>query len=167
MKTLTGLIQSCATVHKFSEQGMSAKITYKNLALILLFILSTNLISADDNNHHKMQVFKNAHKTELDSLNVEGVNAYLSDVIGSHDPKSPISCGLFRMEQGPPLEYTYTYDEAKIIIDGEMTISEDGGASFDAVAGDVVYFAKGAKITFTSKSSGTGFYCGQRAFEKI
>ena len=133
------------------------------IALSIIFSISA---SADDT-APKMQTFKNANNMELSSLNVEGVNAFLSDIVSSNDPDAPISCGLFRMEKGNALEYTYTYDEAKIIIDGEMTISEENGESFDAVAGDVVYFDKGAKITFTSNSSGLGFFCGQRALGEL
>ncbi len=115
----------------------------------------------------KMQTFKGAINMELNSMNVDGVNAYLSDIVSSNDPDAPISCGLFRMEKGDALEYTYTYDEVKIIIDGEMTISEENGESFNAVAGDVIYFDKGAKITFTSNSSGLGFVCGQRPLDEL
>ena len=135
------------------------------LAFSFIVILMTT-INADEHSN-KMQIFKSAQTMELDSLNVEGVNAFLTDTVSSNDPDAPISCGFFRMEKGNPLEYTYTYDEAKIIVEGEMTISEEGGESFKAVAGDVVYFDKGAKITFTSSSYGIGFYCGQRASGEI
>jgi len=135
------------------------------LIIASLTVLSSTVLA--DGHEHKMQIFKNAQNMELSSLNVEGVNAFLSDTVSSNDPDAPISCGFFRMEKGNPLEYTYTYDEAKIIVDGEMTISEEGGESFHAVAGDVVYFDKGAKITFTSNSYGIGFFCGQRASGEI
>ena len=135
-------------------------------ALISVFYLVSSLSFAEEDGH-KMQTFKNAQAMDLSSLKIDGVNAFLDDVVSSNDPDAPISCGLFRMEKGNPLEYTYTYDEAKIIIDGEMTIAEDGGESFHAVAGDVVYFDKGAKITFTSESSGTGFFCGQRPLGEL
>ena len=128
-------------------------------------LLSFNLAFAGD--APKMQTFDGATGMELDSLNIEGVNAFLSDVVSSNDPDAPISCGLFRMEAGEPLVYTYTYDEAKVILDGEMTIAEEGGETFTAGPGDVVYFDEGAKITFTSDSSGLGFYCGQRALGEL
>ena len=130
-------------------------------AIIMTAFLSTTVFTTYAG-AQKMQIFKNAQSKPLDSLNVDGVNAFLTDVVSSNDPDAPISCGLFRMEKGNPLEYTYTYDEAKIIVEGEMTIAEQGGQSFKAVAGDVVYFDKGAEIVFTSESYGIGFYCGQR-----
>jgi ethanolamine utilization protein EutQ (cupin superfamily) len=111
--------------------------------------------------------FPNAQKAEIASLKIDGVNAFLQDVVSSNDPNAPISCGFFRMEKGNPLEYTYSYDEAKIILEGEMTIAEVGGDTIEAKPGDVLYFEEGAKITFSSKSSGLGFYCGQRTAEGL
>ena len=110
----------------------------------------------------KMQTFKGAQGMELDSMGLEGINAFLNDMVSSDDPDAPITCGLFRMEKGGSLEYTYSYDEAKFIVAGEMTLAEEGGETFQASAGDVVYFGKGATITFSSESSGLAFYCGQR-----
>ena len=131
--------------------------------IIAAFLSATVFIThAGAHKMEKMQIFKNAQSKPLDSLKIDGVNAFLTDVVSSNDPDAPISCGFFRMEKGKPLEYTYTYDEAKIIVEGEMTIAEQGGRSFKATAGDVVYFDKGAKIVFTSRSYGIGFYCGQR-----
>ena len=115
----------------------------------------------------KMTFFKDAKSMDLSSLNIDGVNAYLDDVVSSNDPSAPITCGFFRMEKGNPLEYTYSYDETKIIISGEMDISEENGETVHATAGDVVFFAKGAKITFTSESSGLGFFCGQRKLGEL
>ena len=43
-----------------------------------------------------------------------------------------------------------------------MTVEEVGGQTVDVSPGDVLFFAKGTKTIFTSKSSGLGFYCGQR-----
>ena len=140
---------------------------YKTILPVIALTTILSISATADDTTPKMQTFKSANTMELSSLNVEGVNAFLSDIVSSNDPDAPISCGLFRMEKGNALEYTYTYDEAKIIIDGEMTITEENGESFDAVAGDVVYFDKGAKITFTSNSSGLGFFCGQRELGEL
>ena len=109
-----------------------------------------------------MKHFKNAQKMDISSLNMDGINAFLQDVGSSNDPDSPISFGFFRMEAGNPLEYTYGYDECKIIIEGELTIEEVGGETVNVSPGDVLFFPKGTKTVFSSKSSGLGFYCGQR-----
>lgn len=112
----------------------------------------------------KMEYFKNAQKMKIKSMNVEGTNAFLEDIVSSNDPKAPISCGLFRMEKGNSLTYTYTYDEVKIILEGMMTVS-DGHSTVKAKKGDVLLFPKGSTIKFTSDSYGLGFICGQRALD--
>ena len=64
--------------------------------------------------------------------------------------------------------YTYTYDEMKIIVDGDFQISqpdpevEGGVKEVDAKKGDVFFFPKGAVITFRTRSGGLAWYCGQR-----
>ncbi|MCY4641887.1 MAG: cupin domain-containing protein [Gammaproteobacteria bacterium] len=131
---------------------------------LTVLVYSMTVIASDE---AKMKTFKGATSMELASMNIEGVNAFLADVVSSNDSDAPITCGLFRMEKGNSLQYTYTYDEAKIIVEGEMTIAEEGGETFHAVAGDVVYFDEGATITFSSDSSGVGFYCGQRAQDEV
>ncbi len=142
---------------------------HKNFITLLtsLFIF---LVLVSFNSHageSLMKFHKNGQATELDTMDIEGVNAFIKDIIFSNDPDAPITCGLFRMEKGKPLQYTYTYDEAKIIVEGEMTVSEEGGETVEAKAGDMFYFEEGAKMTFTSNSSGLGFYCGQRSAEEL
>ncbi|KAJ6003051.1 Ethanolamine utilization EutQ [Penicillium sp. IBT 35674x] len=104
-------------------------------------------------------------------------NAFLGDVISSGNPhrrltivrsdkdnaEKPISCGFYRLEKGTPLVYTYTYDEMKIILEGHFVISDETGQKVTATPGDVFYFPKGAKITFTTEDYGLAFYTGQRA----
>ncbi|KAL4865800.1 hypothetical protein BDV12DRAFT_144631 [Aspergillus spectabilis] len=92
-------------------------------------------------------------------------NAFLGDVDSSdsYNPTKPISAGFYRLEQGTPLVYEYTYDEMKIILEGEFEISDETGQKVTAVPGDVFHFPKGAKITFTTPSYGLAFYTGQRA----
>ncbi|RPA99087.1 putative ethanolamine utilization protein [Choiromyces venosus 120613-1] len=90
-------------------------------------------------------------------------NVYLQDIFNSSaQTGSPISCGLYRLEKGPPLVYTYTYEEMKIIIEGEFEISDETGLKVTARPGDVFWFEKGAVITFTTKEYGLAFYTGQR-----
>lgn len=80
----------------------------------------------------------------------------------SLSPTAPISAGFYRLDPGPELVYTYTYDEMKIIVDGDFEISDELGKSVKAVKGDVFFFPKGSKITFRTEKGGLGWYCGQR-----
>ncbi|KAL7629115.1 hypothetical protein AAE478_000634 [Parahypoxylon ruwenzoriense] len=92
-------------------------------------------------------------------------NAFLGDVASSEklDPAKPISAGFYRLEKGTPLVYEYTYHEMKIIVEGSFDITDEAGNKAHAVPGDVFYFPKGSKITFTTDDYGLGFFCGQRA----
>lgn len=72
--------------------------------------------------------------------------------------EKPMSAGFYRLEKGTPLVYTYTYDEMKIILEGQFEISDETGQTVTASPGDVFYFPKGAKITFTTPTYGLAFY---------
>lgn len=71
-------------------------------------------------------------------------NVFLGDIFSSEklDAEKPISCGLYRLEKGEPLVYTYTYHEMKIIIEGEFQITDETGKSVTARPGDVFHFGK-------------------------
>jgi ethanolamine utilization protein EutQ (cupin superfamily) len=110
-----------------------------------------------------LKVFKQAQsKFEIPLL--AGDNAYLGDLFSSDkiNPESPISSGLFRLKKGEPLTYTYKYDEMKIILEGDYTISDETGQTVEAKPGDVFFFPKNSTITFTTTDYGLAFYVGQR-----
>ena len=110
-----------------------------------------------------MIYYEKASSKKPPSMEVAGVNAFLGDVSVSDDPEKTIVGGFFRMEKSDePLVYEYTYHEMKVIVEGEMTISDQDGNIAHATVGDVFYFPKGSIITFQSPSYGIGFFCGQR-----
>ncbi len=55
---------------------------------------------------------------------------------GPSNPTCPISAGFYRLDPGTPLVYTYTYDEMKIIVDGDFDISDKSGQTAKAKKGD-------------------------------
>lgn len=91
-------------------------------------------------------------------------NAYLEDIFSSDqvNPEKPLSSGLFRLEPGTPLKYTYTYDEMKIILEGDFTLVDESGQTAHATKGDHFFFPAGVTVTFTSEKGGLAFYVGQR-----
>lgn len=103
-----------------------------------------------------------AIKTDLASMGVPETNAFLGDVLYSNDQEKTMTSGFFRLEKSKPLSYTYTYDEMKIIVEGEMHIMDETGNTVKAVQGDVLFFEKGSRITFDSPDYGIGFFCGLR-----
>ena len=83
-------------------------------------------------------------------------------ILSQHSDKdnaeNPISCGFYRLEKGTPLVYTYTYDEMKIILEGQFEISDETGQKVTASPGDVFYFPKGVTITFSTSDYGLAFF---------
>jgi len=104
-----------------------------------------------------------ATRAELPSMGVPDTKAYLDDLLISEDADKCIVSGFFRLEKSKPLEYEYNYHEMKIIVEGEMIITDETGNSVHAKAGDIFYFPKGSRIIFDTPSYGLGFFCGQRA----
>ncbi len=141
----------------------------KLIAAILIASAGTAVLSANAIAHgtaipegsKDLTIFKNVKSKPIASMNVTGVNAYFEDVVGSSDPKSPLSCGLFKIEKGKPLVYTYDYDDAKYILDGHIYFS-DGTKKVKGEPGDVLFFPKGSTITFSTDKSGLAWACGQR-----
>jgi ethanolamine utilization protein EutQ (cupin superfamily) len=110
-----------------------------------------------------MTYIKQAIKTEIPSMKRSGVNAFLTDMVISDDTEKTIVGGFFRMDKSDqPLVYEYTYHEMKIIVEGEMFISDQFGNQAHATVGDIFYFPIGTIVTFQSSSYGIGFFCGQR-----
>lgn len=103
-----------------------------------------------------MQIHIQTHLTDIAFLCSDKDNA-----------DKPISCGFYRLEKGTPLVYTYTYDEMKIILEGQFQITDETGQTVTASPGDVFYFPKGAKITFTTENYGLAFYVSDPRLEGV
>ena len=120
-------------------------------------------------NWAKPETFKFSHYTkaqqDFEPPLIGHDNHFLGDVFNSTDVSAPIASGFYHLKPGTPLEYTYTYDEMKIILEGEVRIRDSSGQEVLATVGDVFYFPKGAIITFSTETpSGVkAFYVGQRA----
>lgn len=91
-------------------------------------------------------------------------NHFLADIFNSTDTSAPITSGFYHLKPGTPLEYTYTYHEMKIILEGEVKIGDASGQEVLATKGDVFYFPKGSVITFSTETSEgvKAFFVGQR-----
>ena len=108
------------------------------------------------------KLFNQITNDKLPSMEVEGVNAYLKDFSVSSDSDKPITSGLFRLNAGESLTYTYTYHEMKFIVDGSFIVEDETGQKETVKPGDMLYFPKGTEMTFTTDNFGLGFFCGQR-----
>ena len=108
------------------------------------------------------KLYKKINSESLPSMEVESVNAFLKDFSVSEDLDKPITSGLFRLEAGESLQYTYTYHEMKFIVEGSFMIEDETGKKETVKAGDLLYFPKGTAMTFSTANYGLGFFCGQR-----
>ncbi len=106
---------------------------------------------------------KQAIKDVQPSMNVAGVPAWLGDTFVSTDADKRICAGFFRLEKGNALNYSYDYEEMKIVVEGTFIISDDTGQKVTATVGDVLYFPSGSNIKFETPDHAIGFFCGQRA----
>lgn len=110
-----------------------------------------------------LQIVPSAKGKEVKPPLISGDNAFLGDVIHSDsEPDKTLSAGFYRQEKGEPLKYTYTYDEMKIILEGDFSLEDETGKKVDAKPGDVFYFPKGTTITFTSTDYGLAWFVGLR-----
>jgi ethanolamine utilization protein EutQ len=73
--------------------------------------------------------------------------------------------GVFELFAGEPLDYEYTYDEMKLVVEGEFHLTDlDSGQRVVARAKDVLFFPQGSRIRFETPDRALGFYTGQRSF---
>ena len=103
------------------------------------------------------------HKVEngfigLPSMNITGVDAAIADSL-THPNGSVMSSGFFELKASEPLVYTYTCDEMKVVVKGEFILTDRAtGEVTHAKERDVLFFPKGAEITFETPDYGLGFF---------
>ena len=76
---------------------------------------------------------------------------------------NPLRTDPADLEAGESMTYTYTHHEMKIILDGEVTVSDDTGQSVTASRGDLFHFPADSTITFTSSDFALAYFVGQRS----
>ena len=100
----------------------------------------------------------------LPSMDVPGVRAFIGDAIAN--PGGAELCGgFFELLAGAPLDYEYTYDEMKVVVEGEFHLTDlDSGQQVVARPKDVLFFPKGCRVRFETPDRALGFYTGHRSF---
>ncbi|AHD19315.1 ethanolamine utilization protein [Rhodococcus pyridinivorans SB3094] len=107
--------------------------------------------------------WKNLPQMSVDEF--PGTKGYIDDV--HPNPEGcPMASGYFRLEPTEaPLDYTYEYDEMKVVLDGEFRLENlDTGQVEIARAYDAIFFPKGSRIRFTTPEGALAFYVGLRSF---
>lgn len=109
------------------------------------------------------------HKVEdgfknLPGMDAPGSEAFIADSL-SNPEGSAISCGFFELKASEPLVYEYTYDEMKVVIQGEFILTDQAtGEVTRAKERDILFFPKGTTVKFETPDYALGFYTGHRSF---
>ncbi|MGY1705435.1 cupin domain-containing protein [Geodermatophilus sp. SYSU D00697] len=100
----------------------------------------------------------------LPSMEVPGVRAFIGDALAN--PGGAELCGsFFELFAGEPLDHEYTYDEMKLVVEGEFHLTDlDSGRRVVAHPRDVLFFPEGSRIRFETPDRALGFSTGQRSF---
>ncbi|SCY84529.1 cupin domain-containing protein [Rhizobium sp. NFACC06-2] len=109
-----------------------------------------------------IQKFESVTAADLPRVDMPGVDALLKDFATVNSSGSPITFGVFRLNRGEALPYTYEFDEFKLVVEGEFTVSDGNGDIKTFKAGDVMQFTKGTETTFTTSSTGLAYFVAQR-----
>ena len=68
-----------------------------------------------------------------------------------------LSSGLWTCEPGE-FDWSYTWDEFVYVFEGEVTITEEGGNSYDVGPGDMAHFPLGSKAHWNVKKAVRKFF---------
>ncbi|WP_111510121.1 cupin domain-containing protein [Mycobacterium kyogaense] len=97
-----------------------------------------------------------------------GTDGYIGDVY--ENPSGSVMCsGFFELVAAEePLLYEYTYDEMKIVLEGEFHLENaDTGQRSVARAKDAIFFPKGSRILFSTPDRALAFYTGHRTADGL
>lgn len=101
---------------------------------------------------------------DLPRMEDPGTRAYIGDAL-ANPGGAEICSGFFELFAGAPLDYEYTYDEMKVVVEGEFHLTDlDSGQQVVAGPKDVLFFPKGSRIRFETPDRALGFYTGHRSF---
>ncbi|KAM0696776.1 hypothetical protein Q7P36_004025 [Cladosporium allicinum] len=90
-------------------------------------------------------------------------NVFYTEIFGSHTDqgiKNPLTAAYLRVEKGPAVSPTkYDFDEAGIVLEGEITFTDETGKTATLREGDKFLFRRGTEITVSTESYGLIFKC--------
>jgi ethanolamine utilization protein EutQ len=97
-----------------------------------------------------------------------GTDGYIADTYANPDV-SVMCSGFFELNHADePLLYEYTYDEMKVVLEGEFLLENaDTGQKLVAKAKDAIFFPKGSRILFSTPDRALAFYAGHRQAEAL
>jgi ethanolamine utilization protein EutQ len=100
----------------------------------------------------------------LPSMAAKGSEAFIGDSYAN--PRGSAMCsGYFELRKSDPLLYEYTYDEMKLVVQGEFRLTDMAtGEVTVARERDILFFPKGTTVKFETPDYALGFFVGDRTF---
>ena len=106
-------------------------------------------------------------KKELNGLlQVPALKSQIIDVPVSAK-ENAIQLGYFSMQPSEDFEFTYTFLEVKVVINGKIIVRDDRGEKYVGEAGDVFIFTPETTVIFDGESDGDAIYTGHRLPEPL
>ncbi len=101
-------------------------------------------------------------KKELDGLlGVPGLKSQIIDVPVCTN-ENAIQMGYFSMQESEDFEFTYTFLEIKVVVNGKIIVRDDQGRKYVAEVGDVFIFSPETTVIFDGESNGDAIYTAHR-----
>ncbi|SDJ21380.1 cupin domain-containing protein, partial [Alteribacillus bidgolensis] len=76
--------------------------------------------------------------------------------------ENAIQMGYFSMQPSEDFEYTYTFLEIKVVVNGTIVVRDDQGKKYVGEAGDVFIFTPETSVIFDGTSDGEAIYTAHR-----
>jgi len=125
--------------------------------------VSSNAVNLEGKLGPAVKIFPDIAAIDLPPMpGSKGSKSFMKDIVVDETPGKELTAGLYRLDPGPSLQYTYTYDEFKYVVHTEFHLSDGTGQKVVARAGDLMYFPMGTAVHFAVKESTLGYYVGQR-----
>ncbi|MBO1267275.1 cupin domain-containing protein [Arthrobacter cavernae] len=100
----------------------------------------------------------------LPGMDVPGSEAFIGDSL-ANPGGSAMCAGFFELKKSEPLVYEYTYDEMKIVVQGEFILTDmASGETTVAKERDILFFPQGTTVKFETPDHAVGFFVGDRTF---
>lgn len=113
------------------------------------------------------QVISGAYE-DMPAMNIGNTLGFIKDTYENPEG-TPMCSGFFELKHtDEPMLYEYTYDEMKVVLEGEFTLeNKDTGQIIVAKKHDAIFFPKGSNIWFSTPDYALAFYTGYRNADSL
>ncbi|WP_129730145.1 cupin domain-containing protein [Ectobacillus funiculus] len=101
-------------------------------------------------------------KKELNgSLGIPALQSQIIDVPVT-SKENALQLGYFSMRPSEDFEFTYTFLEMKVVLQGKIVVRDEQNKKYVAEAGDVLIFTPDTTVIFDKESDGEAIYSAHR-----